>query len=158
MNLAITKENASLETLSNVPYSSLYETFESLGIKECWKPGTKAKVMIKEALDKIAIMKSLETNGKTDDEIKDEAEKEFDKQAEANKSAAEDAELIEAKKRKEVELKQINKIKEMKLSPEQIEKNLALIELNLKNGVPAQRNILLNKKKVLLEMLEESLS
>lgn len=148
----ITIENATIETLGAVKYGELLETFTSLGVPECWVPGTKAVKMVQNAIEKLAVIKSMKAEGKTDDEIKESFDKKEDDKAkeklkETEKNAEDKAKSIQAEATIKEDVKN-------KLSKEQIIKNIESCDANLLNGIPAQRTVLLSKKVQLEKMLE----
>lgn len=147
----ITEENVTIENLGAVKYGDLKETLESLGVGQCWKPGTQRVVMVQNAIEKLAVIKAMRAEGKTQEEIDEALTVKADSKEEIAKAAklkeAEEAEAKQAEAVKEVEAKELTK--------EQVEANIVSIDKNLKNGIPAQRDILLGKKKALLSMLEK---
>lgn len=146
----ITIENVTIETLSAVKYGNLLETLTKLGVEDCWKPGTKATVMVQDAIEKLAVIKSMKEDGKTEKQIEaklaaKEAKKEDIKKAATLKAAEKEAEVQEAT---------VEEVKVKKLTEKQVEWNLASIEKNLANGIDSQREILLKKKAALIEIQE----
>lgn len=149
------KQPATLESLKQVKYQDLKETFTILGVPEAWKPGSKASKMIADALEKLAIIRDLKTKGLEGEQL--EAAKQ--KQLEINESNVNDAieeEAEQAIQKIESEKKSYKEeVESMNLSKDQIENALVNINLNLKQGLPTHRAILLKKKAVLEEILNE---
>lgn len=146
---------ATLESLKAVKYQNLKETFTILGVPSAWKPGSKATKMIADALEKLAVIRDLETKGFEGEELEKAAQLKNEENQEAAKQAAQEAEeaIEEAKTQEQEDYKQ--SVIKMKLSDEQIEEAIKNIDANLKVGVEAQRPILLSKRAVLIEILEE---
>jgi len=125
--------------LKNIDYKNLKSEFEKLGLISIWKDGDNKPKLIKSALGLIAKIN------------KDNAEKDAEK-------AKEDLEKLAEKEAKEQKAKEEKEQKDLvakKYPKEVIEKNLEIIKANLRNNIPAQRDMLL-KKKVQLEKLLEN--
>lgn len=146
MSNKITKEQ-----LEQVAYKDLLSKFKELGLPEVWKPGKKKAEMIKEALEKLDLVKSLENAGLESQDI-EKAVAKVDQQKEQQQRAEE---LKLAEEKEAAEQKVVEQIVELKLTLPQIQKNLANIEANLKNNVTAQRNTLLLKKAMLMKMIDD---
>lgn len=146
-------EPATEESLMAVEYKNLLATFDHLGVKDAWKPGSKKADMVKNALEKLNVVKAFTNAGKSDKEIKEALDN-----IDENKAKIKAAEDLKAAEEEEVkQTKVVKSLEDMELSKEEIEKNLELIGRNLKGGVPKQRAVLLNKKNILLKMLAKHL-
>lgn len=148
------KTPATKESLEKVKYQDLKETFTVLGVPEAWKPGSTAAKMIANALEKLAVIKDLENKGLEGEELKEAADA---KQAENDEKvkqmqAQEDEAKQEADNAEKADYR--DQVKSMNLSELQAAKAIQTIDANLKNGVPSQRQILLNKRAVLKEMFD----
>lgn len=145
------KQVVSAETLSEVKYGDLLAKFTELGIPEVWKPGSKKIKMIETAIEKLAIVRSLEDRGLEQKEIEQELVN-----VELKKQQKEEQQLVEAAKQQEAADKAIvTKVEKSNLSQEQIKFNLNIIEQNLMSNIPSHRDILLKKKEALLALLDE---
>jgi len=146
-------KEVTFEELNIIKYNDLKAKFTELGIESAFTGGKKKEDLINDALDKLKKVKELKAQDMSDEEIKDELNKDDVIQAEeARLKAIEDAkDGLMTQKEAGHELKE--KIIGMKLSPEQISSNIASIKANLKNNVTeVARRILLNKL-VILESL-----
>jgi len=139
------------EELELVAYKEMQAKFEELGVPEVWKPGKKKETMILEAIEKLNLIKSLENAGLEKDDIEKAVSKVKDNKEELAKAEA----LKEAQEKEALEKAQTEKAVELKLTLPQIEKNLKNIEANLKNNIPSQRVLLLNKKAMLMKMIDD---
>jgi hypothetical protein len=141
------------EDLNKVKYGDLEETFTELGIPGAWKPGTKKKVLIEEALAQLRDLKELVENGMSEEEAK--------KKLLIKSQERKLAEQIEKEKRKkELEVKEVSKatdlmrrIKRMKLSDEQLQYNLRNIRGNLKNAPSGPNRLILLQKEAAIEAI-----
>lgn len=145
------KKAVSAETLSEVKYGDLLAKFTELGIPEAWKPGKKKSAMIKAAIEKLAIIRSLEDRGLEQEEIAEQLIVVQDK-----KIQAEEQEQLEIAQAQEVADKAIvQKVQKSGLTQDQIKQNLNVIKQNLMSNIPAHRDILLKKQEALTALLED---
>jgi len=148
----MSNENTKIETyesLSEIDYHLLKEKFETLGVKEAWKPGTKKKDMIKTALEKLKLVQSLKDSGLEGEELKEAVkEKEEVIQGIKQKEEVKKAEIQEAQE-KEV----VKELESKEYSQEVIQDNLDRINLALKKCIPTHRTILIKKKELLEKQL-----
>lgn len=135
--------------LSNFKYQDLKIVFEKIGIKDVFKGGTKKEELIKEAVDQAAKLKKLKDSGIEDEKL-DEQLKILNEE-----SAAEQAELAANLLQESIkeEENKVEELKERKLTKEHIEKNIQIIDMNLKMGIPSQRVSLIQKRKQLKALL-----
>ncbi|AGO49020.1 hypothetical protein Phi13:1_gp009 [Cellulophaga phage phi13:1] len=153
VNPALTLEVIPTEAeLAQIKYHDLIKKFEELGVPEAWKAGTKAKDMIKTAIDKLTIIKQLQDQGVEDSLIKDQADKLYLE----NIDKADKKNILQNIKKQQIEIKAEKTLKQtmedLKLSPQEIDKNIAMINSLVKTAENAQRSILLAKLNILLEM------
>ena len=145
------KKAVSIETLNEVKYGDLLAKFTELGIPEAWKPGKKKSAMIKTAIEKLAIIRSLEDRGLDQQEVAEQLIV-----AEDKKLQADEQKQLEAAQAQEVADKAIvQKVQKSSLTQDQIKQNLRTIESNLKSNIPAHRDILLKKQEALMALLED---
>lgn len=146
---------ATLESLKAVKYQNLKETFTILGVPQAWKPGSKATKMIADALEKLAMIRDLETKGLKGEELEKAVEAKSIENDEAikEKQAQEDQKAQEKEDTEKEDYKQ--SVIKMDLSKDKLEDAVKNIDANLKVGVQAQRPILLKKRAVLIEILED---
>lgn len=141
----------SAETLSEVKYGDLLAKFTELGIPEAWTPGKKKSVMIKAAIDKLAIVRSLEDRGLDQEQIADELV-----EVEKSQQEAKEQKQLEIAQEQEVADKAVvQKVQKAGLTQDQIKQNLKTIEQNLMSNIPAHRDILLKKKEALMALLNK---
>jgi hypothetical protein len=150
--MSITKDNVDEKNLSELPYGKLKETFTDLGVESAWKPGTKAKVMIKNALDKLGIIKKMDITTESKEEIEKTVEEIQVKEAEA----------VEIKKKKVIsdQLKadineQIKKDKGL-LPREEIEQRIERAYKNLKKCLHTHVSFYNKRIKVYEAMLKNN--
>lgn len=141
----------SAETLKQVKYGDLLAKFTELGIPEVWKPGSKKAKMIATAVEKLAIVRSLEDRGLNQEEVQEELVKVEIKQQEVKQQK--EVEVAQAQEAKDQAV--VKKVEKAALTQDQIKSNLRVIEQNLMSNVPAQRTILLLKKEALLALLDD---
>jgi hypothetical protein len=134
--MKITKENATVENLSELNYGDLKENFENLGVESAWKPGTKAKTMIKNALSKLDIIKKMDTSEKTKEEVDTEVEEIEVIQAELVSVKEEEAKVV-AKKKDEAVVKAIKGPN--KRTKADIETMIGKLQRALVNVIPSHR-------------------
>lgn len=146
----MSEKSITKEELSKVKYGQLLEKFTELGVPEVWKPGSKKMVMIEKAVEQIKLKASLESQGLDEKEV---AEKIVEIK-EAKVVAQQQEELQEAIAAEEAQKKDEKKTKELKMTKEQIEWNLKMIEQNMKFGVAAQRVALMQKRDFLQDLLK----
>lgn len=143
------------ETFKDVNYQDLLKTFTDLGLESAWKPGKSKDYMVKLALKKCAELKELKSQGIEGEKASEIADKNVE-----IKDALQEAEVkIAAKKEQETSVnareKELNRIKSMDLSADQLERALENTNANLKNNPSeAQRSILLMKQSILHELLD----
>ena len=145
------KKQITLEELSDIKYHDLLAKFTELGIPEVWKAGTKKITMINKAIDKIKIKNSLESLGLD----KEEVSKEVEAMAKKKAKAEADKILAEAKQVEKEDKKEVVRLKKAKLSKQDLEKNIKVIESNIKFGVPTQRAQLQKKLETLQDLLSK---
>ena len=162
------------EDLEKVAYKDLLSTFTELGIPEAWKPGTKGSAMIENALSLLDTIKSLEnTDTKVIEEVLENSTpveetlidttdviKDLAVKIEEQKEVAQEEAVIQVQEEaieKEKTEKEVLKdsIVAMNLSKEVVEKNIKNIKAALNLGIEAQRSILLTKKEILQDILDE---
>ena len=144
------KKTITEQELSEVKYQDLLATFKSLGVEDAWKPGRKKTTMIKDAIEKLNIVRSLEDKGISQDDVKEERLKIEDAKEQAKQ--VEVAKAIEdQEKADQLQKKTIIKSKYTK---EQLEVNLRNIKLNLLQAIPSQRTMLIKKQEVLQNLLD----
>ena len=144
------KKTITEQELSEVKYQDLLATFKSLGVEDSWKPGKKKTAMIKDAIEKLNIVRSLEDKGISEDKITEERLKIEDAKEQAKQ--VEVAKAIEdQEKADQLQKKTIIKSKYTK---EQLEVNLRNIKLNLLQAIPSQRTMLIKKQEVLQNLLD----
>lgn len=133
-------------SLEKVDYHNLLETFTVLGIPSAWKPGSPKIKMISKALELLSIVKDLESKGLQGQDLEQAKEVAFVEAEQATKKIA--VKEIVNKTVKEVEETKSDLETIVKLNPtkEVAEKNLKLVNANLKNANNAQRKILLKKR------------
>ena len=68
------KKTITEQELSEVKYQDLLATFKSLGVEDAWRPGKKRTTMIKDAIEKLNIVRSLEDKGISEAEVTEEVE------------------------------------------------------------------------------------
>ncbi len=128
----------------------LKEQLAKFGVGQAWKPGRKKADIIKEALEKISMVKSLIDKGMTQSEIdehfykKDELKKEELKK-ELVKKSIEEAKLLKEKEKQEAQ---------KDYSKEDLEKRIKNIEGNLKGATEHQRVLLFEKKAIFEKLLK----
>lgn len=145
------KKAVSIETLSEVKYGDLLATFTELGIPEAWRPGKKKSAMIKAAIEKLAIIRSLEDRGLDQQEVAEQLIVAQDKQLQADEQ-----EQLEIAQEQEVADKAIaQNVQKAGLTQDQIKQNLKTIASNLMSNIPAHRDILLKKQEALTALLED---
>lgn len=148
--MALTKENANEKNLSEIPYGKLKETFEALGIPSIWKPGTKSKTMVKNALNKLAIIKSLEEKGVEQGDLESAVEI-------AEVEQTKDVEATEKKQKaklKKEDDKVTAKIKsENQFTKEQLEIKIKNTQRFAKDCITTHRGFFNKKLDVLTDML-----
>ena len=138
------------QELSKVKYGDLLAKFTELGVKEAWRPGKKKTAMIKFAIEKLDLMRSLENRGLNQDEIIEEV-----KNIEVKKEEIKVKEAVEAAEKLEIEDKVVKEtIIKSQYSREQLENNLKNIRLNLLQAIPQQRIMLLKKQETLQSELD----
>jgi outer membrane translocation and assembly module TamA len=145
------KKTINVEELSEVKYHDLLAKFKELGIPEVWKAGTKKVTMINNAIDKLKIKSSLESLGLD----KEEVSKEVEAMAKKKAKAEADKVLEQAKLAEKEDKKEVVKLKKAKLSKEDIEKNIKIIQSNIKFGVPSQKEKLQKKLEALMDILSK---
>ena len=144
------KKTITEQELSEVKYQDLLATFKSLGVEDAWKPGRKKTTMIKDAIEKLNIVRSLEDKGIAEADVKEERLKIEDAKEQAKQ--VEVAKAIEdQEKADQLQKKTIIKSKYTK---EQLEVNLRNIKLNLLQAIPSQRTMLIKKQEVLQNLLD----
>jgi len=152
------------EELSAVKYSDLKAKFAELGIESIWQNGVKKDLLIASALEKLSEIKEKAiaagdiekdpelTNVKLEDSEEDKKAailKEAQDKEEEEKAIAD-----KAVKDIEVDIEEVETPKV--ISKEILEKNIKLIETNLRNGIPAQKSILQKKLQELQELLDQA--
>ena len=138
--------------LDGFKYHELKEQLDKLGVGKAFKVGKKKDVIIKEALSQLAILKNLKEEGVDESEALaklDELRLEEIKEIEVVKAE----EFVKAEEMKEEGIKEIEK-KEYDL--EVLEKNLAIVNANLKLNIKPQRLILLAKKEKLVALIKKA--
>ena len=145
------KKQITIEELREVKYHDLLAKFKELGIPEVWKAGTKKITMINNAIDKMKIKNSLESLGLD----KEQVSKEVEAMAKKKAKAEADQILAEAKLAEKEDKKEVVRLKKAKLSKEDLEKNIKIIESNIKFGVPSQREQLQKKLETLQDLLSK---
>ena len=144
------KKTITEQELSEVKYQDLLATFKSLGVEDAWRPGKKKTTMIKDAIEKLNIVRSLEDKGIAEADVKEERLKIEDAKEQAKQ--VEVAKAIEdQEKADQLQKKTIIKSKYTK---EQLEVNLRNIKLNLLQAIPSQRTMLIKKQEVLQNLLD----
>ena len=144
------KKTITEQELSEVKYHDLLATFKSLGVEDAWRAGKKKTTMIKDAIEKLNIVRSLEDKGISQDDVKEERLKIEDAKEQAKQ--VEVAKAIEdQEKADQLQKKTIIKSKYTK---EQLEVNLRNIKLNLLQAIPSQRTMLIKKQEVLQNLLD----
>mgnify|MGYP003119336736 CR=1 FL=1 len=139
------------QELSQVKYGDLLAKFTELGVKEAWKPGKKKTAMIKLAIEKLDLMRSLEDRGLNQEEITEEI-----KNIEVIKEEIKVKDAVEAVKKQEKQDKIVKEtIVKSKYSREILEKNLKNIKLNLLQAIPQQREMLVKKQEALQAELDK---
>lgn len=145
------KKQVTLQELSDIKYHDLLAKFKELGIPEVWKAGTKKITMINNAIDKMKIKNSLESLGLD----KEQVSKEVEEMAKKKAKAEADKVLEKAKQVEKEDKKEVVRLKKAKLSKEDIEKNIKVIESNIKFGVINQRAQLQKKLETLQDLLSK---
>jgi hypothetical protein len=107
--------------------------------------------MISNAIDKLKIKSSLESLGLD----KEEVSKEVEAMAKKKAKAEADKVLEQAKLAEKEDKKEVVKLKKAKLSKEDIEKNIKIIQSNIKFGVPSQKEKLQKKLETLMDILSK---
>ena len=144
------KKTITEQELSEVKYHDLLATFKSLGVEDAWRAGKKKTTMIKDAIEKLNIVRSLEDKGIAEADVKEERLKIEDAKEQAKQ--VEVAKAIEdQEKADQLQKKTIIKSKYTK---EQLEVNLRNIKLNLLQAIPSQRTMLIKKQEVLQNLLD----
>ena len=106
--------------------------------------------MIKFAIEKLDLMRSLENRGLNQDEIIEEV-----KNIEVKKEEIKVEEAVKAAEKLEIEDKVVKEtIIKSQYSREQLENNLKNIRLNLLQAIPQQRIMLLKKQETLQSELD----
>ena len=150
-NIMKNTKEITAQSLKEVKYGDLLAKFTELGIPEVWKPGSKKAKMIATAVEKLAIVRSLEDRGLNQEEVQEELVKVEIKQQEVKQQK--EVEVAQAQEAKEQAV--VEKVEKSKLTQDQIKYNLRSIEQCLMANVPAQRTILLLKKEALLALLDD---
>ena len=107
--------------------------------------------MINNAIDKLKIKSSLESLGLD----KEEVSKEVEAMAKKKAKAEADKVLEQAKQVEKEDKKEVVKLKKAKLSKEDLEKNIKIIQSNIKFGVPSQKEKLQKKLETLMDILSK---
>lgn len=139
--------NITKETLSAIPYGELKTYFQKIGISDAFKGGERKKDMIEKALVAISALKD-----KVDNSIK---EKETELTEEQKRALALQKSIDEENKEKELTQKKDEakiEVEKPRYTKEVLLYNIANIDANL-DKIPQHREILLRKKKILLDML-----
>lgn len=145
-------KNVTAEDLNEVKYHDLLAKFTELGIPEVWKGGAKKATLITKAVEKLKIKASLESIGLDEEEVSKEVEKMAIK-----KAKAEDKKILEVAKQEEAKDKAVvKKIQKLKLTKEQIERNIKVVKGNIAGGVPSHRPMLQLKLETLLDLLDKA--
>ena len=144
------KKTITEQELSEVKYQDLLATFKSLGVEDAWRPGKKRTTMIKDAIEKLNIVRSLEDKGISEAEVTEERFKIEDAKEQAKQVEA--AKAIENQEK--ADKKQEQTIIKSKYTKEQLEVNLRNIKLNLLQCIPSQRITLIKKQAVLQNLLD----
>lgn len=148
--MSLTKENANEKNLSEIPYGKLKETFEALGIPSVWKPGTKSKTMVKNALNKLATIKSLEEKGVEQSDLESAVK-------EAEVKQAKEIEIEDNKKQSKLKKEDdevVSKIKsENQFTKEQLETKIKNTQRFAKDCIVTHRGFFNKKLDVLTDML-----
>lgn len=132
------KENeVTEEILTRVDYGDFQALFTKFEIGSVFRAGKKKVDMIREAITALKVKKELEKNGSEED-IED-----------AIKQSEEKKKVKVVKKVEEQKSDLRKRIEGMKLSPEQIQRNIQNIKAMLKEPVVPSRNALLKKKEIL---------
>lgn len=137
------------EYLNGFKYQDLPKVFEKIGIKEVFKPGTKKAELIAQAVDQASKLKKIKESGAKEEDIATQLEI-LNQKSSIEKIELEKVELEEKSIKEESNIKAL---KEKGLSKEDIVKNINIININLKMGIPSQRESLLQKKKYLESLL-----
>lgn len=143
------------EFLENLKYGKeMQAKLEELGVKDAWEAGKKKKDIVEKALGMLKTLNELkEKDSKKVEEMpEDELQKEM-LLKEAEKEAALEQQILEEDAKAAGETKEFVEKKE--LTKEDIEKNIIIVNANIKNGLPTQREILLKKLKHLEDLLEK---
>ena len=137
--------------LNEVHYGKLKEKFEELGVAGAWKPGGKKADMINEALKQLAIVKDLKKNDTPEEEIQEKLEEKV-KEIEV----VEQKEIkVQAKKVKKAEGEIEAKCRKVKMSKEDLEKKIGLLNHMANNGNPHHKAKFVKKIEVYEKLLAE---
>tara|TARA_R110002051_G_scaffold100268_1_gene170545 strand:+ start:1559 stop:2092 length:534 start_codon:yes stop_codon:yes gene_type:complete len=148
-------EPATIESLNVVKYQDLLETFTVLGVPDAWKPGSAREKMIGAALEKLSIIRELEAKGLKGQELQAAKANAYIQADTLTGNVAQAEALNNDLKAVEVKKEVEAKVLKMSLSKEQAQKNLDIINANLNGASPGGRKILLQKRKILQDLLEK---
>ena len=149
-------EELNLEQIKQILNDSGYgeplkKELAKFGAEKAWKPGRKKADVIKDGLEKIALIKQLLEDGKSKEEIDAALEEKEVKKIEKSKEGL----IKEAlEKEKAFKAKQTAEIKK-DFSKDVLEKKIKNIDANLKQATIEQREMLVEKRKILQELLDK---
>lgn len=143
--------------LNEIPYHELKDRLDELGLGSCWRGGKKKIDIIKDAISKLNIVKQMQEQNLSQEEIDkklalSDAEQEAKAQElEAQVQVQEQLKQVEA----QAQLKQEVMV-EVEVDVEVLKKQLARIKGNLKNGPKSHRKQLLDRKNQVTNLLREA--
>lgn len=155
-------EDKSVEALlKNTPYHSLKDKLVELGIEDVWKGGKKKELMIEDAVEKLAKIKSEIEKGLTKEEAIEKLP-----ELEATEQEVIDAEVIEAEIQEEIRVEEaVSKLElqhtvDGKLDIQAIEVSIQGCEKGLRratfSGMQAMRKIYLDRGVALNILLQKA--
>jgi hypothetical protein len=139
---------------NEVKYKDLPAKLKELGIGHVWTTGVKKVVVIKKAIEALAEVERLKA--KKPNATEEELKKDLDLINEKRENEIQKKKILEEKKEKALDRKEVRELVKKEFSKEVLEKNLANIEVNLINATSLQREILLKKQKNLQDLLDKA--
>lgn len=140
------------EELEKVAYGDLLKKFKELGVESAWVPGSKKKDMIKNALDKLVIVKKMIDVGLDQEAIESQLELAEQKKAEDKLKEK----VAKEKEKEDAEQAVVKEIFEKKMDLPTLHKVLKNIDANLNGGASTHREILLKKRNVIQTLIDEA--
>lgn len=150
--IEITRENVSEELLSKVHYGKLLKTFTNLGVESAWKAGGKKKDMIKDALNKLKLIETIDPE-LTKEEIDAKVEQLEVIEAEEVKAQEQKKEAVEQLKKTDFETSVRNKYKDY--SKEELESKISYLSRLASSSIPAHKTHYIKTVEVLEKMLKD---